>query len=69
VLVFSSILNDATTGVGLMAATIAVGGFLAHAPSVLRGDDEGSVRLATVFGGLIGFAAACLVLVGERILW
>ena len=38
--VIGSIVNGATTQVGLIAASIAVGGFLAHALPALRGWSE-----------------------------
>jgi hypothetical protein len=47
----------------MMAAAIAVCGFLAHAGPALSGADEKRLRFATVVGGLIGFAIASLVIV------
>jgi len=48
-----------------MAASIAVGGFIAHIGPALTGKDEAKVRAATVIGGLGGLAAAVLVIVGS----
>jgi hypothetical protein len=58
-----SLVGSAATGIGLMAAAIAVSGFLAHAWPALAGKDEIALRRATVAGGLGGFVAA-LVLIG-----
>jgi hypothetical protein len=46
-----------------MAASIAVGGFMARAYSVLRGDDEAAIRRATTLGGLFGLIAAVLTII------
>jgi len=48
-----------------MAASIAVGGFIAHVGPALAGEDETKVRAATVIGGLGGLAVAVLVIVGS----
>jgi hypothetical protein len=61
VLVTGSLLVGATTEVGLIAGSIAVGGFLAHAGPALRGHSEGQLRVATVRGGLLGIAAAAAI--------
>ncbi|MGN6203082.1 MAG: hypothetical protein ACTHNY_11850 [Solirubrobacterales bacterium] len=49
-----SLINDAASGAGLVAACIAVCGFLLQAPSALAKADDKSVRAATVVGGLAG---------------
>jgi hypothetical protein len=51
-LIIGSIASDFGTLVGLSAGLIAVGGFVGHAPSVLRGAAEERTRRATVIGGL-----------------
>jgi hypothetical protein len=53
---------------GLMAAAIAVFGFLSHAWPVIAGRDETAVRRATVVGGLGGFVTAVLILTLPRML-
>lgn len=55
-LVIGSIASDFAVLVGLAAGLIAVGGFLGHAPLVLRGSTEARIRKATVVGGLAGSA-------------
>ena len=57
------LLERSTVAVGLMAATIAVGGFIARAYSVLREDDDAAIRRATTFGGLFGLIAAVLTII------
>ena len=49
-----SIIGDFASGAGLVAASIAIGGFLMQVPSALAKADDKSVRAATVVGGLIG---------------
>jgi hypothetical protein len=63
VLPVGSFLGDAASGAGLVAACIAVGGFLMQVPPALAREDDESVRAATVIGGLagLGFAAFFLV--------
>jgi hypothetical protein len=57
-------MSDSTTALGLMAAGIAVFGFLAHAKSALAGRDEAELRRLTVAGGVVGwFTAVALILV------
>jgi hypothetical protein len=61
-----SIVNDAASSVGFMAASIAVGGFLLQAvPTLNRRKDE-DVRAAAVTGGLAGFfIAATIIAIGS----
>lgn len=63
-----SIATTATTGIGLMAASIAVCGFLGQVRPALtrRGDQE--ARAATGLGGLIGFAIA-VAIIGADLTW
>jgi hypothetical protein len=56
-------MGDAATGAGLLAAAIAVCGFVAHVRPALSGADERELREATVKGGLAGIAIAGLVIV------
>ena len=56
------IVSDVTGGAGLMAASIAVCGFLLQAPTALARKDDHAVRVATVLGGLVGFAIATTIL-------
>jgi hypothetical protein len=61
-----SIVSDAASSVGFVAASIAVGGFLLQAvPTLNRRKDE-DVRVAAVTGGLAGFfIAAAIIAVGS----
>lgn len=60
-LTMASIFNDAATGAGFMAASIAVGGFLAHMRPALAGEDDQAVSSATIRGGIGGLLAATLI--------
>ncbi len=53
----NNIIEQAATAFGLMAALIAVCGFVGHARPVLKGEDEAKVRHATVIGGLGGLGS------------
>jgi hypothetical protein len=59
--------SSAASIAGLMAAAIAVCGFLMQAPAALRGKEDRAVRSATVIGGLFGLLVACVVILVE--LW
>jgi hypothetical protein len=62
--VLATLMSDAATAVGLMAATIAVGGFVMHAKPALAGRDEDELRRLTVVGGILGcFVALLLILI------
>lgn len=52
---------DMTTEVGLIAAAIAVGGFIGQAKSTLKGDGDARLRRTTVIGGLSGIAFVAFV--------
>ena len=56
------LLERSAVAVGLMAATIAVGGFIARAYTVLREDDDAAIRRATIVGGLVGLTGAVLMI-------
>jgi hypothetical protein len=56
-------MSDVATACGLMAAAIAVGGFLAHVRPALSKHDDQRLREATVKGGLGGLVGAFLVIV------
>ena len=60
-----SIVSTWATGVGLMAGSIAVGGFLAHAQPALQRKGETEIRIATVVGGLAGLGGACLAILAQ----
>jgi hypothetical protein len=60
-MVFGSAVNQFAALAGLMAASIAIGGFLAHAQPALAGEHESELRRATVAGGLYGLAVATLL--------
>jgi hypothetical protein len=55
--------SDAAAGVGLMAASIAVGGFLLQAAPTLNRRKDQDVRAAAVTGGLAGFFVAVAIIV------
>ena len=61
-MIVGSIVDNVTTGAGLMAASIAVCGFLAHARPAIAGKDEMELRRATAIRGLTGCAAALFVI-------
>lgn len=62
-MVIGSIIGTATTATGLMAAAIAVGGFVLHVVPALSSAPDERLRRATVIGGLCGLAVALLVIV------
>ena len=62
-LLTASIATEFGTAVGVLAGTIAVGGFLGHAGPALGGAPELEVRRGTAKGGLAGLVAAALVVV------
>lgn len=64
-----SIIGDAASGVGFVAATIAVCGFLGQVGPALRRQEDEEVRAATVVGGLIGFLLAAAIVVADRLGW
>ncbi len=64
-----SIVSDATSGAGFMAASIAVFGFLWQAPAALARKDDQAVRVATVLGGLVGLGFAMAVLLAGYLIW
>jgi hypothetical protein len=61
-----SIISDASSGAGFIAATIAVCGFLGQVWPALTRQDDKAVRAATVVGGLVGlFVAVGIIFVGR----
>jgi hypothetical protein len=61
--ILATLMSDSATGVGLIAAAIAVGGFAAHVRPALSGADEQRLRTATVRGGVWGSGLAVFVIV------
>ena len=53
-----SLASNAASFLGLMAAAIAVFGFLVQAPAALARKDDQTLRVTTVVGGLVGFFVA-----------
>jgi hypothetical protein len=62
-LVIASVVQGASTCSGLMAAAIAVCGFVFHAGPALAGVSEAELRRLTVLGGLFGLLVAIFVIV------
>lgn len=62
-----SIVGDGAAGVGVVAGMVAICGFLTHAGPVLQRRDEAEIRIATVVGGIAGFAMGCLIVVAQII--
>jgi hypothetical protein len=66
VLPVGSIVSNAASTVGFIAASIAVGGFLLQAPPTLKRRNDQDVRAAAVGGGLIGlFVATAILIIGN----
>jgi hypothetical protein len=61
--VLATLLDQSAAAVGLVAAAIAVGGFLGHAGLALRASTDEELRAATVVGGLWGTAGAAFIIV------
>jgi hypothetical protein len=68
VLPAGSIISDVATGFGLAAVMIAVCGFIGQVPAALKREDDQTVRVVTVVGGLAGLGLALLITVVD-ILW
>jgi hypothetical protein len=60
--IVSSIVQAASTGAGLIAASIAVCGFIFHAGPALAGASEAELRQRTITGGLCGIAVSIFVI-------
>lgn len=58
-------ISDAASGVGFIAAAIAVCGFLGQVGPALKRQEDEEVRAATVAGGLFGLVAAAVFVVVE----
>jgi hypothetical protein len=67
-MVAGSIITELSSTAGLIAAAMAVGGFLAHAKPALARQHEAELRRATVIGGLIGLAVMAPGVVGIWVL-
>jgi uncharacterized protein with PQ loop repeat len=63
VLPVASFVGDAASVVGLVAAAIAVCGFLGQVVPALTRKNDQAVRAATGIGGLVGLAAAAAILI------
>jgi hypothetical protein len=63
-----SIVISAATGLGFMAASIAVGGFLGHIYPLIREKGDRAVALATVIGGIGGLLGSMFTIaLGELV--
>jgi len=56
-----TLINDFAAGAGLVAACIAICGFLMQIPPALAKADEKAVRAATVVGGIGGLLLAAVL--------
>jgi hypothetical protein len=61
-MVTASIMGTATTAAGLIAASIAVGGFVLHLLPALSGAPDDDLRRATVIGGACGLGVSLFVI-------
>jgi hypothetical protein len=59
----ASFASSFATAVGLVAGTIAVGGFLSHVKPALSGVSEVELRKATAIGGLAGLGVGSFVVI------
>jgi hypothetical protein len=57
------VVGELATCAGLLGATMALGGFIAHAKPVLSGASEEEIRRATIVGGVIGLVGSLSVVV------
>jgi hypothetical protein len=62
VLPAGSLVHEFASGAGLMAACIAVCGFLLQVPPALAKEDDKAVRAATVTGGLGGLVLSVILI-------
>lgn len=62
-LLFADILSWSATVVGLLAGSVAVGGFLAHIGPALSEASEVRLRTATVIGGTAGLGLGAGIVV------
>ena len=60
-----SLISDAATGVGLLAASIAVFGFLGQVQPALTHREDPAVRAATIVGGLLGLFVGISIIILE----
>jgi Na+/glutamate symporter len=67
-LLVGSIVTNVASWVGLMAGSIAVGGFGTHAPFALQDRSDRVLRVATVVGGLCGLGISIAVVAAIRLL-
>ena len=61
------ILERSAVAIGLMAALIAVGGFLGRAFTVLPGGGHEAVERATAVGGLAGMTGAVMLILVDAV--
>jgi hypothetical protein len=59
---FASTIALLAASSGLLATSILIGGFLAHARPAIAGESEPRLRRATALGGLAGLVAMLLLL-------
>jgi hypothetical protein len=67
-LVIASIANEFAAGTGLLAASIAVLGFIGQAYPALSGAPEQRIRQAVAVGGLVGLSLGGFVILLSAIL-
>jgi hypothetical protein len=61
------ILERTAVATGFLAASIAVGGFLARAQTLLGADDPTDLQGPTAMGGLLGFLFGVLVVIVDAV--
>lgn len=61
------ILESAALIFGLLAATTAIGGFLARAHATLTRREEPEIQIETAIGGLVGLVAGLVVVLADLV--
>jgi hypothetical protein len=62
------ILERTALATGFLAATIAVGGFLARAQALLWGDASAQLQRRTAMGGLLGLIFGVLIVIVDAVI-
>jgi hypothetical protein len=62
-----AILDRAGSAANLMAAIVALGGFISHSRALLGGASEMGLHRATAIGGMCGLMVGLIVFVGDLV--